>query len=81
MFFGVYVLLYAWYDTIINDTRFVLSIFLPFVFATSLFALRLGKDRIVSLAGRQMPFEQFFPGLLLGLAIIDALYNAARFAA
>ena len=81
LFFGAYFLLYAWYDAIINDTRFVLSIFLPFVFAASLFVLRLGKDRIVSLAGRQLPFEQFFPGLLLGLAIIDALYNAARFAA
>jgi len=80
LFFGVYVLLYAWYDTIINDTRFVLSIFLPFVFAASIFVLRLGKDRIISLAGRQLPFEQFFSGLLLGLAAIDALYNAARFA-
>ena len=79
-FFGVYFLLYAWYDTIINDTRFVLSIFLPFVFAASIFVLRLGKDRIISLAGRQLPFEQFFPGLLLGLAAIDAFYNAARFA-
>jgi 4-amino-4-deoxy-L-arabinose transferase-like glycosyltransferase len=76
MFFAGYFLLYAWYDAIINDTRFVLSIFLPFVFAASLFVLRLGRERVISQAGRRIPFEQFFAGLLLGLALIDVLYSA-----
>jgi hypothetical protein len=76
MFFTGYFLLYAWYDAIINDTRFVLSIFLPFVFAASLFVLRLGRDRVIFLAGRRIPFEQFFAGLFLSLALIDILYNA-----
>lgn len=75
LFFAGYFLLYAWYDAIINDSRFVLSIFLPFVFAGSLFVLRLGRGRVVSIAGRQLPFEQFFTVLFSGLAVIDLLYN------
>lgn len=80
LFFSGYLLLYAWYDAIINDTRFVLSIFLPFVFVASLFVLHLGRDRVVAIMGRRWPFEQFFAGLLLGLALIDVLYNAASLA-
>ena len=76
LFFAAYFLLYAWYDAIVNDTRFVLSIFLPFVFAASLFVLRLGCDRRLSIAGRQFPFERFFSVLFLGLSAIDALYHA-----
>ena len=75
-FFGAYFLLYAWYDTIINDVRFVLSIFLPFVFAASIVLLRLGRDRMVSLAGRKIPFDHFFPAFYLSLALIDVAYNA-----
>jgi len=75
-FFAGYFLLYAWYDTIINDARFVLSIFLPFVFAGSLLVLRLARDRVVSFAGRQIPFDQFFAVLFSGFALIDVLYNA-----
>ena len=76
LFLGAYFLLYAWYDQIINDTRFVLSIFLPFVFVALLFVLRIGRDRTVSMAGRQLRFDQFVGALLLGLSMIDVLYNA-----
>jgi hypothetical protein len=75
LFLGGYFLLYAWYDAIINDSRFILSIFLPFAFASSVFVLRVGRDRVVSLARRQIPFEQFFAVLISGLAVIDLLYN------
>jgi hypothetical protein len=78
LFFAGYLALFAWYDQIINDTRFVLSIFLPFVFAGSLFVLRASRDRVVSLAGRQISFERFFGALFLALAMIDVIYNAAR---
>lgn len=79
LFFAVYVLLYAWYDAIINDTRFILSIFLPFIFALSVFVLKMAKDRAVDIAGRCIPFAQFFAGILIGLALVDVLYNAAAF--
>ena len=77
LFFAGYLGLFAWYDQIINDTRFVLSIFLPFVLAASLFVLRAGRGRVVSLAGRQFSLERFFGGLFLALAMIDVVYNAA----
>jgi hypothetical protein len=73
---GGYFLLYAWYDVVSNDTRFVLSIFLPFMFAASIFVLRLGRDRVLSFAGRQVSFERLFSALILGMAGIDLLYNA-----
>jgi 4-amino-4-deoxy-L-arabinose transferase-like glycosyltransferase len=77
LFLAGYFLLYAWYDTVSNDTRFVLSIFLPFLFAASIFVLRVGRDRVISFAGRQISFERFFSALILGMAGIDLLYNAA----
>ena len=76
LFFCAYFVLYAWYQAIVSDTRFILSIFLPCAFAASLFLMRLGKDRVVALAVRQLRFEQFFPALLLALALVDVLYNA-----
>ncbi len=69
-------MLFAWYDKIINDTRFILSIFLPFVFAGALFVLRLARNRMVSIAGRPFRFDEFIGALLLGLSMIDVLYNA-----
>jgi hypothetical protein len=77
LFLAGYFILYAWYDQIINDTRFVLSIFLPFVFAASLFVLRAARGRVVSLAARQLSFEEFLGGVFLALAMIDVVYNAA----
>jgi hypothetical protein len=77
-FFVSYFLLYAWYDAIVNDIRFVLSIYLPFLFAASVLVRRLGRDRTVSLAGRPIPFEHFFAGLYFSLALIDVIYEAPR---
>jgi hypothetical protein len=76
LFLAGYFVLYAWYDQIINDTRFVLSIFLPFVFAASLFVLRAARGRVVVLAGWQLSFEEFLGALCLALAMIDVAYNA-----
>lgn len=77
LFLGGYFLLYAWYDVVSNDTRFLLAIFLPFLFAASIFALRLGQGQVLSFAGQQISFERFFSVLILGLAAIDLFYNAA----
>ena len=77
LFFALYLALYAWYDQIVNDTRFILSIFLPFVFAASLFVLAVGRESVVAIFGRRLAFPQFFAGLLLALSMIDVLYHAA----
>jgi hypothetical protein len=76
LFFCAYFVLYAWYQAIVSDTRFILSIFLPCAFAASLFLMRLGKERVISIAGRQLRFENFFAALLIGLSFIDVVYNA-----
>lgn len=79
LFVASYVLLYAWYDAIVNDTRFILSIFLPFIFALSVFVLKMAKDRTVVIAGRRLPFAQFFAGLVICLSLVDVLYHVAAF--
>jgi hypothetical protein len=76
LFFCGYFVLYAWYQTLVADTRFILALFLPSAFAASLFLMRLGKDRVITLAGRQLAFERFFPAILIGLSLVDVVYNA-----
>ena len=76
LFFAAYFVLYAWYDAIVNDTRFVLSIFLPFAFAASVFVLRLGRERTIRFWRWQFTFERFAAALLLSLSAIDVFYNA-----
>ena len=79
LFFGAYAALYAWYDAIVNDTRFVLSIFLPALFVSALFVFRAGKGRVMQFAAQRWPFAQFFSALLFALAMVDAAYNAKFF--
>jgi len=73
-----YVLLYAWYDAIVSDSRFILSLFLPFVFAASTLVLGLGKDRTFAIAGRRISFIELFAASLICLALTDVTYNALR---
>jgi hypothetical protein len=50
------------------------------MFAASIFVLRLGRDGVLSFAGRQISFERFFSALIFGMAGIDLLYNAVSLA-
>jgi hypothetical protein len=76
LFMAVYVLLYAWYGAIITDSRFILSLFLPFVFAGSLFLLRLFHGQSYAICGRRFAVAKLFAGSLIALATVDAAYNA-----
>jgi 4-amino-4-deoxy-L-arabinose transferase-like glycosyltransferase len=76
LFMAVYVLLYAWYGAIITDSRFILSLFLPFIFAGSLFLLRVFDEQRHAICGRQFATAKLFAASLIGLATIDAAYNA-----
>jgi len=78
LFFFSYVLLYAWYDAIVSDSRFILSLFLPFVVVASTLVLGLGKDRAFTIAGRRFSFMELFAGCLISLALTDIAYNALR---
>jgi len=78
LFCLLYLLLFAWYEKIITDTRFILSIFLPFIFSASVLVLGLAQDRSLRLGTWRLPFAQLFAGILMALALIDAGYNAYR---
>ena len=78
LFFFSYVLLYAWYDAIVSDSRFILSLFLPVVFVASTLVWGLGKDRTFAIAERRISFMKLFAGCLICLALTDVVYNALR---
>ena len=75
LFLSVYVILYAWFGAIVKDTRYVLSIFLPFVFAASVFVEAMGRNRSIVVADRRFGFMPVFSTTLGGLALIDVVYN------
>lgn len=78
LFFASYLLLYAWYDAIVSDSRFILSLFLPFLFLASMLVLALGKDGTWTIADRRLSFTQSIALGLIGLSLIDIGYNAIR---
>jgi hypothetical protein len=78
LFFFCYLLLYAWYDAVITDSRFILSLFLPFLVVASKFVLHLGEHRSLTIMRRRLSFTDFFAASLICLALIDVAYNALR---
>jgi len=78
VFFFCYGLLYAWYDAVVTDSRFLLSLFLPFLFAASKFVLGLGQDRALAIMRRRISFTDFVAASLICLGLIDVAYNVLR---
>ena len=59
-FFGGYFALVAWYSQIISGNRFILALFLPFVFTTLLLINRWGRGIDVRIRGKEYPFIPLF---------------------
>jgi hypothetical protein len=59
-FFGGYFLLIAWYSQIISGNRFILGLFLPFLFTTMLLLTRWGRGIEVGIRGKSYPFLPWF---------------------
>jgi hypothetical protein len=78
VFFFCYILLYAWYDAVVTDSRFLLSLFLPFLFVASKFVLALGEDRSFTIRRRRLSFTDLVAAVLICLAFIDVGYNVLR---
>jgi hypothetical protein len=78
LFFGCYVLLYAWYDIVVTDSRFILALFLPFLFIASRCALVLAGDHSITMARRRWSAADLLAASLICLASIDVGYNALR---
>ncbi len=54
-YFGGYYLLFAWYSQIIQGNRFPLSLYLPFLFAISVFLCTFSRRLQISLPGKHLP--------------------------
>jgi hypothetical protein len=78
VFFFCYLLLYAWYDAVVTDSRFLLSLFLPFLFVVSKFVLGLGEDRSFTIMHRRLSFSDLVAASLICLSLIDVAYNLLR---
>lgn len=78
VFFFCYILLYAWYDAVVTDSRFLLSLFLPFLFVASKFVLALGEDRSFTIRRHRLSFTDLVAAVLICLAFIDVGYNVLR---
>jgi peptidoglycan/LPS O-acetylase OafA/YrhL len=80
LFFLAYVALYAWYDVVVTDSRFILSLFLPFLVLGATAVLRLGEDWPIVIRRSRFTFAQLIGAALICLALIDLAYNALRIA-
>jgi hypothetical protein len=78
LFCALFIILFAWFDVITSDTRFILTIFLPVVFVASTFVLALGGERMVFVMGRRLSFVHLLSGVLLSLCLVDVVHNAWR---
>jgi len=73
-----YLLLFAWYEAIISDTRFILSIFLPCVYSGAILIRALAGDGSVAVGARRFSTVQLFAAWLFSLTLIDVAYNGFR---
>jgi hypothetical protein len=78
LFFSCYVLLYAWYDMVVTDSRFILALFLPLLFVASSLVVAVAEDRSLTIAGRDWRLADLLAACLICFASIDVAYNALR---
>jgi hypothetical protein len=70
--------LFAWYERIANDARFLLLLFLPFTFAAWRLIVRLGDGIMLTLGNARVSMLSAFACLLLAVAAAEAVLNAVR---
>ena len=63
-YFGGYFLLVAWYSQIISGNRFILGLFLPFLFTLAALSVPLARRFRVPLAGQKIPLLTVFNTLI-----------------
>jgi len=78
LFFTGYLLLFAWYEAISNDARFMLMLYLPFTFAASKLIGRLAEGKTLQIGGRRVAQLTAVACVLLTLASAEAILNAVR---
>jgi hypothetical protein len=78
LLFGVFTVLYAWYDAVVTDSRFILSLFLPLMFVGSAVVRRVGTSDAFVIGSRRWAVPSIYGAALICLALIDIAYNALR---
>jgi hypothetical protein len=78
LLFGVFTVLYAWYDAVVTDSRFILSLFLPLMFVGSAVVRRVGTNDAFVIGSRRWAVPSIYGAALICLALIDIAYNALR---
>lgn len=75
---GVYGVLFAWYNAISTDSRFLLMLFLPAIYSISRAVVAIAADGRVAVGGWNVRFVTAFAMGLASLSAIDVIYNAVR---
>ncbi len=75
VYFGTYLILFAWYDAVVTDSRFILTLFLPFVFVAAIAIHKLAREETVVIGRWTVPITTAVAAGLIGLGLIDLLYN------
>lgn len=73
-FFVVYFLLYAWYVPIDAGERFILSLFLPFMFTASTIIVQLSKGSSVKFRATRVPLLSLFNTIVLFVISVDIYF-------
>ena len=61
-----------------TDSRFVLTLFLPFVFVASIAIQKLAREETVVIGRWTVPITTAVAAGMIGLAVLDLLYNAGK---
>jgi hypothetical protein len=76
--FGIYLLMFGWWEPISNASRYPLSLFLPAMFVTSQVIVRLGKTGHIALGGKRRAFLTVFAIAIVCLSLFDVVVEGAR---
>ncbi len=74
-YFSGYFLLIAWYSQIIDGNRFILGLFLPWLFTLSVFLVRFTRRERISLSGFSLPVPAIFNTVISLWLFIEILVN------
>jgi len=73
-FFVIYFLLYAWYVPIDAGERFILSLFLPFMFTASTIIVQLSKGSFVKVRDTRIQLLSLFNTIVLFVISVDIYF-------
>ncbi|HRJ70952.1 MAG TPA: hypothetical protein PLS03_01940 [Terrimicrobiaceae bacterium] len=74
-YFSGYFLLIAWYSQIIDGNRFILGLFLPWLFTLSIFIVRFTRRERISLPGLSVPVLTIFNTVISLWLLVEILVN------